>query len=45
MFQAMSTLNIAFPNHIGIYLDVTQPSVINIGDPLVIHPGPPSVAN
>jgi hypothetical protein len=38
-FRALTELNEAFPNHLGLYLDVTKPGVVRIGDIVeVIHP-------
>jgi hypothetical protein len=38
-FRALTELNEAFPNHLGLYLDVTKPGVVRIGDTVeVIHP-------
>ncbi|MFM8972883.1 MAG: MOSC domain-containing protein [Actinomycetota bacterium] len=32
LFSAMNDLNAAFPNHLGVYLDVAEPGEVRIGD-------------
>ncbi len=34
LFQAMSDLNEAFPNHLGLYCSVTEPGTVAVGDPV-----------
>lgn len=36
MFQAMTELNTANPNHLGIYLDVIEPGAVSTGDPIEV---------
>jgi uncharacterized protein len=36
LFNAMSELNRAFPNHLGIYLDVAEPGHIEVGDRITL---------
>ena len=36
LFDAMSELNAAFPNHLGVYLDVAEPGEVRVGDPVVL---------
>jgi len=36
LFQAISTLNQAAPNHLGVYADVVTPGVIRINDEVVV---------
>ena len=34
LFTAMSELNEAFPNHLGLYCSVTEPGTVSVGDPV-----------
>jgi hypothetical protein len=34
LFAAMTELNAATPNHLGVYLDVTVPGTVRVGDPV-----------
>jgi uncharacterized protein YcbX len=36
LFRAMSELNVAHPNHLGICLDVVEPGRVVVGDPVVV---------
>jgi MOSC domain-containing protein len=36
MFQALTDLNADNPNHLGIYLDVVEPGVVRVGDPIEV---------
>ena len=34
LFRAMSELNEAFPNHLGLYCSVAEPGTVSVGDPV-----------
>ncbi|MCU1369413.1 MAG: domain containing protein [Ilumatobacteraceae bacterium] len=34
LFKAMSELNEAFPNHLGLYCSVVEPGTVSLGDPV-----------
>ncbi len=36
LFQAMSDLNEAFPNHLGLYCSVIEPGTVAVGDPVTL---------
>jgi uncharacterized protein len=36
IFTALNELNQANPNHLGLYLDVVEPGVVRVGDPVTI---------
>jgi uncharacterized protein YcbX len=36
LFRAMSELNEAFPNHLGLYCSVAEPGTLSVGDPVSV---------
>ncbi len=36
IFSALSDLNAAFPNHLGLYLQVATPGTVRVGDPVTL---------
>lgn len=38
LYEAMTELNEAFPNHLGAYASVVEPGVVEVGDPVCLLP-------
>jgi hypothetical protein len=36
VFQAMTDLNVEFPNHLGVYCTVTRSGTVRVGDPVEV---------